>query len=109
MTAGPAERLPVGTLVIAGSGIGRIHKVGSIVPGCPGYWVMAPTGDPGQDWAHPSFTQTVRPAVVGETVCVNPSFRECLCRCWCGLTHVTREQMAWLPTAATDATLERAA
>ena len=87
----------VGTLVLAGAGIGRIHKVGNLKPGCPGYWVSSRPTDPGQDWAYPQFTQHVRPAIVGGTVCVNPWFTHCVCRCWCGLAHVTREQMAWLP------------
>jgi hypothetical protein len=92
-------RFPDGTLVVVRNGIGRIHKSGDVKPGCFGYWVISPTGDPGQDWAPPTFTQHVRPAVVGETVCLNPRFHDCLCRCWCGLTHVTREEMAWLPKA----------
>jgi hypothetical protein len=87
-----------GTLVVTARGrIGRIHKSGNIKPGCPGYWVIDQTGDPGQDWGYPTFTQTVTPAVVGETVCPNPRFPVCVCMCWCGLAHVTREQMTWLP------------
>lgn len=91
--------LPVGTLVLAGPGLGRIHRVGNIKPGCAGYWVSSPPTDPGQDWQHPQFTQHVRPAVVGETVCPNPWFTQCVCRCWCGLMHLAPEQMTWLDRA----------
>jgi hypothetical protein len=85
--------LPDGTLVLARNGIGRIHKSGNLKPGCSGYWVIDSTGDPGQDWSRPTFTQHVTPAVIGETVCPHRRFTHD-----CGLTHVTAEQLAWLPT-----------
>lgn len=84
--------LPDGTLVIVRNGIGRIHKSGKLKSGCFGYWVIDQTGDYGQDWALPHFAQTVRPAVIGETVCPQPRFTHD-----CGLTHVTVEQLGWLP------------
>jgi hypothetical protein len=91
------DRYPDGMLVLVRNGIGRIHKSGNLKPGCFGYWVIDRTGDSGQDWGFPAFTQHVTPAVVGATVCVNPRFPTCKCMCWCGLTHVSREEMAWLP------------
>jgi hypothetical protein len=77
--------------------LGRIHKSGNITSGCFGYWVIDSTGDPGQDHSPPQFTQTVRAAVVGETVCPHPRLTHD-----CGLAHVTAEQLTWLPRRTTD-------
>lgn len=59
--------------------------------GADGYDVLSPTGDPGTS-GRPAYSVfapdwTVRPVVIGETVCEWARFS-----CYCGLVHVTVAQ-----------------
>lgn len=92
---------PVGTVVLAGfrngpAGLGQITRVGRH-GGAPGAWVAAATGDPNTTVGYPTFTPDwcIKPAVVGVTVCEQPYGTH-----WCGLAHVTREELATLPRGA---------
>lgn len=77
--------LAPGDTVIVGGRLGTITRTGKR-GNAPGYWVDAPTGDPGSRGALASFAPdwTVRRAVVGDTVCPKPRGE-----CTCGLVHVT--------------------
>lgn len=77
--------LPVGTRVVIARKIGTITRVGKN-GNTHGYWVNTTTGDYGARSGLASFAaeHTVRPAIVGTTICPTPWGA-----CFCGLTHVT--------------------
>lgn len=87
----PHRSIPdVGTVVLAGNGLGRIVRHRRL-GGATGADVQSTEYNAGlytqfqQDW-------TIRPAVVGVTVCVQPRGEH-----FCGLHHVSREDLARLP------------
>lgn len=74
-----------GDLVIIGGRLATIHRPGKR-GNAPGYWAASHTRDPGATAGLPSFApeHTVRPAVLGQTVCETPWGA-----CTCGKVHVT--------------------
>lgn len=87
---------PDGTLVLDGSRLGRVVRAAK-AGGAPGYLVSIERLAPGDGylphWTPPS---AIRLPVIGETVCPNPAFPLCICRCWCGLVHLPLDQLAQL-------------
>ena len=83
-----------GTRVVVSGRLGTIQRPGTR-GGATGYYVFAPTGDPGTRGGYPSFAPdwTVRLAVIGDTVCATPRGD-----CYCGRLHVDAITLAGLPT-----------
>lgn len=81
-----------GTRVLVGRRLATVHHHGTH-NGAPGYWITAGTGDPGVRGQLPSFAPewTVRPAVLGDTVCATPWGS-----CFCGRVHVPARTLATL-------------
>lgn len=85
-------KITEGMLVVAGNGIGRVHRVGKRAR-ANGAWIFASTGDGASMVRYPSFAPDwcITPAVIGKTVCATPRYG-----CFCGLTHVSAEELRWL-------------
>lgn len=85
-----------GTLVLSGGALGRVTRVGKQA-GAEGAWISSTTGDPGSTTSYPTFSPDfcIKPAVIGESVCPKPRFA-----CYCGLTHLPADQLAWVPGEA---------
>ncbi|HKT03052.1 MAG TPA: hypothetical protein VJT31_26280 [Rugosimonospora sp.] len=84
---------PVGTVVLAGDGLGRIvrHRTRGNARGAD---VQSAEYNAGlYTQFHPDWT--IRPAVVGVTVCDQPRGEHV-----CGLHHAGREDLAHLPRSA---------
>jgi hypothetical protein len=80
-----------GTLIVTPFGhLGRVERAGQ-VGAARGWFVASPTGDPGSTTPMPSFAQSVRPAVVGVTVCPKP-----IGVCYCGLAHLSTVELGWV-------------